>query len=345
MSRLPSILLYLGPEEGLRSEELDALRARIGKTLGAPPEEHRVYLPDGDVRTAIGILQNGSLFSSHCLVILAGAEQIRKKEDVAAVAAYCSSPPEGATLVLVSDAVRLDSKLEKAVPSDARKVFWELFENQKRGWVAAHVRKRGVSLSPDALELFLDLVENNTRELRAEADKLCIFALGRANREGGRPELDVDDVETFVYHSREESVFSLYQQVVDDDFAGALEVMAKLDSSGEGGPVQLIAGLVFQVRKLLALRTLLDGRVSEQEAFTKLAIRGKRIQADYRTAVRRYSRTDLERQLSVLIAYDAAFRELGSGMQRILLDLLVYQLMFESESLTVEEALDASIVG
>lgn len=362
MSKLPAILLFLGPEEGLRADELSSLRSRIAKESGAPPEEHRIYLPDGTIHDAVSILENGSLFAAHRLVIVAGAEQIRKKADVSAVASYCSSPPPDSTLVLVSDAVRLDSKLEKAVPGSARKVFWELFDNQKRGWVVSHFRKRGIGISPDALELFLELVENNTQELRVEADKLCIYVSGRPpsasdiapgapasehGRPGGdrRPTVEVDDVETFIYHSREENVFTLYKQIVDDDFAAALEIVEKLHSSGEGGPIQLLGGLIFQVKKLIALRSLLDNGFTPDECYKRLNIRGKRIQSDYQTAARRFQLRELERQLQVLIEYDAVFREFGSGLQRVLLDLMVYQLMFSSTSLSVEEEIDARLIG
>ncbi len=333
MSSLPSILLFLGPEDGLRAEELDSLRSRIQKESGDVADEHRVYLPDGSVGETIDLLQNGALFSSHRLAIISGAEQIRKKDEVASIAAYCKSPPEGATLVLVSDAVRLDNKLEKAVPPDARKVFWELFENQKRGWVVSHFRKQNVAISSDAVELFLELVENNTQELRTEADKLCVYVGSRP----GKPRVELDDVETFIYHSRDENVFSLYKSIVADDFQAALEIIEKIDSSGEGGPIPLVGGLVFQVKKLVALRSLLDNGFNADEAFKRLNIRGKRIQSDYRAAVGRFDLEELQRQLNVLIDHDVAFREFGSGMQRTLLDLLVYQLMFRTNSFSVEE--------
>ncbi len=336
MSKIPSILVYLGPEEGQRAEELDELRARIRKESGAPADEHRVYLPDGSINAAVDLLENGSLFATHRLMIIVGAEQIRTKGDVAAIAAYCDSPPPDATLVLVSDEVRLDGKLEKRVPPQARKVFWELFDNQKRGWVASYFRKRNVAISSEAVELFLELVENNTQELRMEADKLCTYVSSRVDS-GERPEVDVDDVETFIYHSREENVFTLYRSIVADDFQAALEIVDKLDASGESGPIQLVGGLVFQVRKLIGLWSLLDSGVRADEAYKRLAIRGKRIQADYRTAIRRFDLAELQRQVRILIDYDVAFRELGSGLQRTLLDLLVYQLMFHSDAFSVEE--------
>jgi len=343
MSNVPAILLFLGPEDGLRADELDSLRARIQKESGAPADEHRVYLPDGSVGETIDLLQNGSLFASHRLAIVSGAEQIRRKDEIAAVAAYCDSPPEGATLVLVSDTVRLDAKLEKVVPSQARKVFWELFEDQKRRWVVSHFRKRNVEITAEAVELFLELVENNTQELRTEADKLCVYVGARQGEPDRRSRVDIDDVETFIYHSREENVFSLYKSVVEDDFQAALEIVEKLDSSGDGGPVQLAGGLIFQVKRLVSLRALIDNGVSPDESFKRLNIRGKRIQSDYRAAVGRFDLAELQRQMNVLINYDVAFRELGSGMQRTLLDLLVYQLMFPTDSFTVEEEYDRHI--
>ena len=329
MSNLPSLLAFLGPEEGQRNEELDILRARITKESGSPADEHRIYLPDGSVAEAVDLLQNGSLFATHRLVIVFGAEQIRLKADLESLAAYLRSNSAEATLVLVSDGVKLDPKLEKLLPSEGRRIFWELFENQKRGWVVAHVRKAGVSITPEALDLFLELVENNTRELRIEADKLCAYV-----GSGGR--IDVDEVETFIYHSREESVFSLFRYLVQDDFQSSLEVLETLTASGEGSPAQLVAGLVFQVRKLLALRSMLDNGLSFDEACRRLAIRGKRIQADYRTAAERFTVPDLERAVVLLADYDTACRTAGHALHGVLLNLLVYQLLFPASGLSIE---------
>jgi hypothetical protein len=78
---------------------------------------------------------------------------------------------------------------------------------------------------------------------------------------------------------------------------------------------------------------MVDNGVELDDAFNRVNIRGKRIQADYRSGVQRFSAEEIERQLQVLISYDHLFRSLRPGIHRCLVDLLVYQLMFRAERL------------
>jgi DNA polymerase-3 subunit delta len=205
-------------------------------------------------------------------------------------------------------------------------VYWELFENQKQSWVTSYFRKHHVSISADAVDLFLEVVENNTQELRHEAEKLCTYV-------GPGGSVDVEDIEAFIYHSRDESVFTLFRHVCNHAFELALLSLEKLVSSGDASPVQIVGGLVFQVRRLLALRLLLDNDVPVTTAFERLNIRGKRIQAEYRAGAQRFTTAELERNVYLLTEYDALFRSQRPGIHRCLLDLLVYQLMFRSDGL------------
>ena len=336
MSKIPRVRAYLGPEEGLRSDALDELRSFIKAQTGTPADEHRLYLPEDSIGAAMDRLDNGSLFGEHQLVILSGAELIKKKADVQLIADYVSRVGEGTTLVLVSTAPRLDSKLQKAVPGDAVKVFWELFENQKRGWVQGYFRKQAISISPEALDLFLELVENNTQELRLEADKLTIYIRNRSSA-GDELQVSLDDVEAFVFHSREENVFSLHKKIVEGDLDGVLSVLAKIIGSGEGNPAQLIGGLAFQTRRLIGLRSLVDNGFSLDEAFSRLNIRGKRIQSDYRAAADRFSSKELSRQMHVLVESEAATREYGTSVHTLFLELLAYRLLFPGPILFARE--------
>lgn len=325
MSRIPSVRAYLGPEEGLRADTIGELRSFIKRETAGEIEEHRLYLPEDSLESAMSLLRNGSLFGEHQLVLLRGAEQIRKKAEVELVRAFCERPPEAATLVLISEAARLDAKLEKVIPGDARKVFWELFENQKRGWVQGYFKTQNVPVTSEALELFLDLVENNTQELRAEADKLVTFVRAQQTGSGS---IGVEEVETYVYHSRGESVFSLHRKLVTGDLDGVLSVLQKILGSGEGNPAQLIGGLAFQTRRIIALRMLVENGFSLDEAFRKVNVRGKRIQADYRDAMNRFDTRELQHQLELLVATETATREMGSALHTLLLELLCYRLLF-----------------
>lgn len=340
MSEPFPVYLFLGPEEGLKSDELRSLAQGLEQRIGEAPDEHRFHLPDDPLASVIDVLQNGSLFSAHRFVTVSGAELIKKKSEVDALVAYSESPNPDSTLVLLSDSLRIDSRIEKKVPGQHRKVFWEMFENQKRNWVEGFFRKRHIDITPDAVELFLEVVENNTQELRNEAEKLCTFV-------GPNGSVGTEEIDTFVYHSRGESVFTLFAYVTAGNFEASLQVVDKLVSAGEAGPIQLIGGLLFQLRRLLALRQLLDNEVSPATAFSKLNIRGKRIQAEYRAGAEKFSAGELEAAIHLLAEYDALFRTERPGIHRCLLHLMVYQLFYHSNRLVNPPAplSDASLIG
>jgi DNA polymerase-3 subunit delta len=91
--------------------------------------------------------------------------------------------------------------------------------------------------------------------------------------------------------------------------------------------VQLIAGLVWQFRRLLTLSRLFDRRYSQQDAFAKIPLRGKRNQATYLTGTRHFDTEELQRIISLLARYDAALRAQGGEVQEILLDMCLYHII------------------
>ncbi len=319
-----TVFVLLGPEHGEKKEYLEKLKAHLKKQHGSEPDLYRCYPADSSVEDVVRLLRTGDLFAAHRLVLLYDADSIKRQAEVAALLEYTDRPNPDATLVAISDAPRLDSKLEtklkKKVPSERWKVFWEMFENQKKGWLVGYFRKKGVQITGEAAELILELVENNTEDLKLEADRLCLFL-------GPDAAIGVEDVERFVYHSKEENVFTLFAAIAERDLSGALEVLQKMTLSGVSEPVQLVAGLIWQFRNLYTLKLLEAARFSRSEAFSRLNIRSKRNQRTYALASERFSRAELEQILERLVEYDTLFRSLRPPMHQGLEQQLIYVLV------------------
>jgi DNA polymerase-3 subunit delta len=254
----------------------------------------------------VPLLRTSSLFSGHTLVLYHGAEQIKNKGDVDALTDFMGNPGDGATLVLITEENRLKQSWAKKLPEERRRIFWEMFDNQKKGWVAAFCRRRSVEIEDDASELLLELVENNTLALSQELERLCEF-VGRGGKITG------EVVESYLYHSKDESVFTLFDYVATGHLEHALEIGAKLLRTSENNPIQLLGGLTWQLRRLRDLRALLDQRYDQTEALSKLNIRTKRSQRIYGEGARRYKSADLDRMISLAADYDA---ELRSGLSQ-----------------------------
>ncbi|HUX19851.1 MAG TPA: DNA polymerase III subunit delta [Spirochaetia bacterium] len=312
-----SVHLLLGPETGEKERFLEGLRAQIAKTSGASPEVTNFYTFDTSVGDVLAILRNGSLFSTHRLVVLKGVDTITKKAETELLCEYLANPAPDATLCLIAETPSIDKRIEKAVPASNKKIFWELFENQKRSWITQYFRSQGMTVSSDASELLLEMVENNTRDMERECEKLSLFC-------GKGSTLEVGDVESYIYHSKEENVFTLFDHVVAADFAGSLETVQSIVLSGETNGVALLSGLLWQFRRLHQIKLLIEENYGEVEACMKAQVRSKRGQKTYITGTKNYTAQNLEDIISLIARYDALVRGMRTEVQSLLLELFLY---------------------
>jgi DNA polymerase-3 subunit delta len=202
-----------------------------------------------------------------------------------------------------------------------------MFENRKKGWVIQYFRKQGCSIEEESVERLLELVENTTEELKRECDKLVLFF-------GEGSTISEEDVENYLYHSREETVFSLFDRIVSQDLPLTLETAKKILFSGESNPVQLLAGLLWQFRNLLGLQELLSQRYDFAEACGRLRIRSKRNQGIYDRGRRAFSLDECRRAVSLIADFDFKLREARTELQETLVLVFLYLLLGKRKELT-----------
>jgi DNA polymerase-3 subunit delta len=326
-AREPPVRLLLGPEEGEKSAFIQKISETLAARLGEPPERSRFYAGDTDMSEIVLCLRNMSLFARHRLVIVAHAEEVKRAEEVATLVEYLASPAEDATLLLLSTGFsgEIDrriagdqkKKTPGAVPFEHQKVFWEMFDNQKQGWVTSFFRQRKISIDAEAVEYILDMVENNTRDMRVECDRLALFF-------GPDAAITLESVEQYIYHSKEENVFTLFDRICERELLSAEEVLDRILLSREADATQLAGGLLMQFRKLASYKRMLAANYESAEAFPKLRIFSKKNQKTYVEGSRRFSASDIETIVQLLVEFDERFRSVKADLHDLLLRLMVY---------------------
>jgi DNA polymerase-3 subunit delta len=325
--------ILAGPEIGRRTAFIAELKNSIAASDGAPPEEHRLYAQDTDVSALLGILRNGSLFSSRRLVEYRGAELVKGKEALSALASYIASPAPDAVLLLVTDSFYLEKTLEDAVGKDRKKTFFEMFENEKPRWVASKLKELGISADDEAVDMLLNLVENETSALEAACLQLAAaFPPGTA--------LTEDDIETSLARNRIEDAFSLFDRMVSDGLQEALDTLEAVLADRRGDAVQIVSAISWSFRRLAKLHALIEDGEGFEAAWYKLQIRSKTIQRQLQSAMRRYSREDCERILLLASDIDSRLRHMGSAYERTVLHAFVYGIMEKRGSLDLTPHLD-----
>ena len=311
--------LLLGPEEGQKKAYIEQIKESLRKELGEEPENFRFYPDEKDLSEIISIISNGSLFSPHRFVQLMNVDVYKGKQQKSLID-YLSGPADDVTLVMVSEKNSVDKKLENAVPKNGRKVFWELFERDRKSWVFQFFREKRINIESEAVDDLLEMVESNTEELK-KACTLLNFYFGEGS------EIGTDDVDRILYHSKEESVFTLFDKIAARDMEGALESYAKIRLSASGEMVQILGGLLWQIKKLLETALLLEGGMNPQQAFTQLKVFGKKRQSLFLQGTRNYSSAELQRAVLLIAEYDSNARSSRKEMQKPMMDLFFYELM------------------
>ncbi len=314
------LFLLLGPEKGQKDAFINNIRQSLKKTLGEDPESHKFYPFDTDMSQILSILRNGSLFSAHKLALINNAEELKKAGDIKLLGQFCSNLPEDVTLILVSDGVSIDKRVEKMVPAAQKKIFWEMFDNQKKSWIIKFFSDQGMKIDADAVDMLLEMVENNTNDLKIACSKLSFyFNIGDRITE--------EDIDTFVYHSKDENVFTLFEKVLLKELGPTLEVFSTIILSGDVDPVFLIGGFLRQIRRVLRVKTAVTEGETLQTAFQLYGVRGKKNQRVTSEGLRKYGLDELVKAQQEGEKLDRSLREMKKEMQIIAFQLYLTRLI------------------
>lgn len=312
--------LLLGPESGLKKQFIDEFISQKTRELKEEPELFRFYPFDTPVLDIISVLRNGSLFASSRLVIVNNAEEIKKVADVKLLVEYLKKPSDGAWLLLLSLAPSLDRKIESQVKKDHKKIFWEMFESDKKSWIFKFFQRQGLKIDPQGAALLLELVDNNTEELKRACESLSFYF-----KEGSV--ITQEDIDRFIYHSKDENVFTLFDKLAVKDISASLEILQKLFQAGAADGVMLVVNLTRLFRKLNQCRQMQDERMSMNDICRVLFIKGKRQQALYSRATGLYTSDSLKKGLLLLEEADKQMRSLKKEIQPLVLENTLIRIM------------------
>ena len=327
----PEIYLFTGPEAGEKSDAIETLRQNAVKKNGAL-DEYKYYAAEVRIQDVVSQLQNVSLFSSALFVVLRNAELVKTKSDIELLAQWAKggaleSPN---VLILVSDENGIDKKIEALVPSSHKKIFWEMFENRKPQWVQGFFRKNGFSVTADAVEQILDMVENNTEALKSECSRF-FYCFPKDHT------VTAEDVDKILSHNREENAFTLFEAMADSTrsprqrFETSLEILQKIRLSRDSNGVMIISGLTYCFRQLRTWHQLHAGGKNPLEKYLKAAgFSGKKNQQRYQSAAKVWSSGVTASIIALLASTDMDIRNGGQSMEDTNLTMLLYSIVIKN---------------
>ena len=324
--------VFCGPEVGEKNDTVVSLLKTAQKKQGSV-EVYKFYATEDRVQDIVALLQNTTLFSPALFVTICSAEVIKQKRDVETLASWiANSKSSPNTLVLISEERSIDKKIETVVPAKNKKIFWEMFENRKQQWLENFFQKNGYSVTNEAIENILEMVENNTQSLRDECSRF-FWCLKRGTM------ISVTHVEQILSHNRPETPFTLFEAMADNSksqhhrLATSLEILGKIRSTKDTSPASLIAGLTYSFRQLKNWHELCSGGKYPTEAEFKAAgFAYKKIREKCQAAARIWKAGEVFSILALLAQTDISIRETGAFFEETYLSLLIYAIVIKNGS-------------
>ncbi len=126
------------------------------------------------------------------------------------------------------------------------------WENEIAGLVEARAARHRLQLAPDALDYFIVLAGENTRQIDAELEKLALY-LGEPGAEA-----TVADVRQIVSRSRAGIIFDIGDAIGERDLPRALDLINQQLRRGENAIGILLAAIAPKIRGLLLARDLME---------------------------------------------------------------------------------------
>lgn len=315
---LRPVYLLAGAEPLLALEAADALRARARTQGFAEREIHDVGTGFNwnDFQASLGAM---SLFCSQRLIELRLPTGKPGKEGGAAITAYCDNPPPDTLLLIVAQewSRKHEGDWSRAVEKAGQvQVFWPMKPSELPGWIAARLKRAGLSATAEAQQLLAQRIEGNLLAGAQEIDKLALLAPGR--------HLDAATLESLVADSARFDVFGLVDAALGGNGQRALRILAGLRAEGDEVP-QLLSWISSQIALMIEVARVSAARGSLDAAFRQGRVYGPR-QAVVRKAATRGSADLWEALLAEAGRLDAVSKGRGSGdawlgLERLLLGM------------------------
>lgn len=243
------------------------------------------------------------------------------KKKIVDLFARCGfSPLDKDTFLIVSDETteKIPEAVTRLFPEAQTIQFFEMFENKKADWIRAEFAKYHLSIDNNSVSLLLDMVENNKSALEQEISNIATAML---QRDTPQKNITHDLIEEYLYHSKEESPFSLFSAMTAKKRDKALEILDKLFTADPDG---ILPGLLWSQRRAVRILDLHENMKQPKELiFRELFINGKKVQQELSVLLANFSFRHAVHALNRLSQLEYYLRILPANLKLVQLQLFI----------------------
>ena len=333
-----AVFLLMGPEEGEKLEFIKKEKDRI-RSLYPDAEEYTFFGGDEDGDGISSALSQSSLFSSYRFVVLKHYENVKKKDDAyAALEYYGENAQDDCTLIVSSSetsTVNLPKSLVALAGKENTKIFWEMFDDQKRRWIRDYGRKEGFMVSEDAIDEILSSVENNTQEMKNLVSSITNYLKIQNTQD---KTITLETIEAYSTRTKGENGYTLFRAIGEGNLEKALLSLSSIILNDSREIIPAMSVLASSMRRLESCLEMKKKGKTENEIFQSVTYvspypsrpGGRKIEGIglkerdlYRKAMKNYSLEDCTRIIELLGSYDSIVKSTSLDMTKLLMEKLI----------------------
>lgn len=240
------------------------------------------------------------MMSDRQLVVVREAQSLKNIEELAA---YCEEPLDSTVLVLLFHRASLDKR--KALYKLLQKKAFVMESAALRDyeiaqWISSYFASKGLSIEPEASELFGESAGTDLSTIVVETEKLL------KNLPEGSTKISVQDIEKNVGVSRQFSVFELTRAFSYRNAQKAVQIASRLGTSAKFQIVPAMGALFTHFNRILRYAVLLSrgGYPTAEQKAEALSGMNPYLYKEYDAAVRNYPLPKAMAAVSLLCEYD-----------------------------------------
>ena len=269
--RYSPVYLFIGPEEYVKREALDALKGRLLspglEALNDATLEGVTARQITDAAETMPMMSAKRIVTVRDWAPLLTARSKNEEDEVALMQKWLENPPESCVLVFY---MRTEpdkrKKMAGLLKKKAETVSFDLLSDAELSrWCASRLKPQGKRISGKALSTLTYMAGRELTRLSGELDKLSAY-LGSE-----RSEITDADVIAIVPASLEYNVFELLNCLLYGDMKKAQQTLNSLLQGGQN-PTGILAMLTRQVRQLTHMKCALDAGMSVQSVQEQLKL-------------------------------------------------------------------------
>ena len=177
-------------------------------------------------------------------------------------------PPEYMWLILISKASRESDFSKKLYQLLSKKWYIKKFvsydDTKPINWILDRSKNRGLSLSKEIAQLFIDIVGNDLFELDHELEKMAIFFSGKKVSE--------ELIKKNLHGHKNFTIFKMTESLSNKKLLPALEILDNQLKTSPNEHLRLFSIIVMQFRRLMAIKSLSKQLYNENEILRNISV-------------------------------------------------------------------------